>query len=548
MKTKLTLLIILLSLFFIYEEGMAQAPGWDWAKSAGGIYSDIGNGIATDANGNVYVTGRFSGTITFGSTTLTYVGGDDIFIVKYDGNGNVLWAKSAGGTFNDEGTCISTDAGGNIYVSGFFQSPSLTFGSTTLSNSGGSDIFIVKYDGNGNVLWAKSTGGTDTERGNGIATTANGNVYITGLFNSTSIAFGSTTLTNANAGIMDVFIAKYDGSGNELWAESAGGTDADIGFAIASDASGDVYITGYFASSTITFGSTTLSIVGAGADIFIVKYDAGGNVLWAKQAGDFSIDIGYGIATDAAGNVYVTGYFGSASITFGSTTLTNTSFGNDIFTVKYDGSGNVLWAKSAGGTGNEVGQRITTDPGGNVYVTGDFQSSAITFGSTTLSNTGQEDIFIVKYDGNGNVPWAVSAGGTSGEGGQSIATNSSGNVYVTGYFVSPSITFGSTTLTNVNGTDFFVAKLSSTTGIAEQNPNNGVTLYPNPATDYLTIKTGINKKQVITITDITGKIIYTTTTLSDKTIINTKDFSQGVYAVQVQAADFIETKKVIVVR
>ena len=488
MKTKLTLSIILFSLFFSFEKGRAQAPSWQWAKSAGGTFDDVGHSISTDASGNVLVTGFFqSPSITLGTTTLTNAGVNyiDIFVVKYDASGNVFWAKSAGGTSSDWGAGISTDASGNVLVTGYFGSPSITFGTTTLTNAGTNDMFIVKYDASGNVLWAKSEGGTSYDYGYGISTDASGNVLVTGYFGSPSITFGTTTLTNA--GDADIFIVKYDASGNVLWAKSVGGTSAEDGFSISTDASENVLVTGYFASASITFGTTTLTNAGF-SDIFVVKYDASGNVLWAKSAGGTSNDNGAGISTDASGEVLVTGYFGSSSITFGTTTLTNAGF-SDIFVVKYDASGNVLWAKSAGGTFYDPGVGISTDPSGNVLVTGFFESPSITFGTTTLTN--------------------VSAVGYS---------------------------------------DIFVAKLDGTTGIAEQTPNNGATIYPNPANDYITIKTNSNKKQVITITDITGKIIYTTTILSEKTIINTKDFSQGVYAVQVQAGDAVETRKVIVVR
>ena len=135
----------------------AQAPAWQWAKSAGGASgSTNGQSISTDASGNVFVTGDFNvASITFGTTTLTRAGGADIFVVKYDASGNVLWAKSAGGTSSDYADGISTDASGNVLVTGSFASASITFGTTTLTNtlSNFPDIFVVKYDASGNVLW-----------------------------------------------------------------------------------------------------------------------------------------------------------------------------------------------------------------------------------------------------------------------------------------------------------------------------------------------------------------------------------------------------------
>lgn len=131
-----------------------------WAKSAGGTSIEGAQGISTDETGNVLITGYFASTsITFGTTTLTNAMGIDIFVVKYDALGNVLWAKSAGGISSDFGVSIANDVSGNIFVTGFFNSPSINFGTTTLINKGESDVFVVKYDEKGNVMWVKSSGG-----------------------------------------------------------------------------------------------------------------------------------------------------------------------------------------------------------------------------------------------------------------------------------------------------------------------------------------------------------------------------------------------------
>ncbi len=264
-------------------------------------------------------------------TTLTNSGVySDIFVVKYDSSGNVVWAKSASGTSLDEGYSITVDANGNSYVTGYFYSPTITFDTATLTSSGGGDIFIVKYDASGNVVWVKSAGGTYYDYGQSIAVDANGNSYVTGIFGSSTITFGSTTLTNS--GDYDVYIVKYDASGNVVWAKSAGGTNEDKGYGIAVDAIGNSYVTGWFSSSTITFGSTTLTNSGSD-DIFVVKYDSSGNVMRAKSAGGTSNDLGYGIAVDASGNSYVTGYFSSSTITFRARRLLNNG-GYDVFVAK----------------------------------------------------------------------------------------------------------------------------------------------------------------------------------------------------------------------
>ena len=311
---------------------------------------------------------------------------------------------------------------------------------------------IALFAQNGDWLWAKQAGGTSEEAGYSIAVDVNGNSYVTGYFEE-SATFGTTTLTSS--GEWDIFIAKLDSNGNWLWAKQAGGADWDEGFGIAVDANGNCYVTGYFGSSA-TFGTITLTSSGY-SDIFISKLDSNGNWLWAKQAGGTSEDFGYSIAVDTNGNSYVTGYF-EYSANFGTTTLTTSEYA-DIFVAKLGSNGNWLWAKKAGGTNYDWCNSIAVDTNGNSYVTGDFRGSA-TFGTTTLTSSGDYDIFVAQLDSFGNWLWANQAGGTEGNGGNSIAVDVNGNSYVTGNF-SGSATFGNTTLTSSGNDDIFVAKLDS---------------------------------------------------------------------------------------
>jgi hypothetical protein len=380
------------------------------------------------------------------------------------------WAKRAGGTRDDEGVSMSIDASGNVYVTGIFQSATITFGNTTFKNPdtlGRSDIFVVKYDSTGKVIWAKSAGGKEDEWSRGISTDVNGNVYVTGSFSSPTITFGNVTLTNIN-GARDIFIVKYDASGNVLWATSSGGVGYDDSFGITVDANGNVLVTGYFWSSVISFGSHILVNTDSTqitSDIFVAKYDASGNVLWAKSASGDNNDRSQGVSTDASGNVVITGNFESSTITFGTTTLTNSTAGavDNIFIAKYDGSGNMLWAKSAGGTGSDYGNSVSTDANGNAYITGSFNSPTVIFGSTTLTNTGNFTVFIAKYNVSGNVIWAKSEGVLPGfyVWSNSINCDATGNVFVTGRFDCYSLVIGNINLPNASSggpTDIFVAK------------------------------------------------------------------------------------------
>jgi len=335
--------------------------------------------------------------------------------------------------------------------------------------------------------WAKQAGGTDYDEGMSIAVDANGNSYVTGSFKD-SATFGTTTLTSSGDG--DIFVAKMDSNGNWLWAKQAGGTDYDEGMSIAVDANGNSYVTGYFFSNA-NFGDTNLISSGYD-DIFVAKIDSDGNWLWAKQAGGTSEEWGHGIAVDANGNSYVTGFY-QESATFGTITLTS-SEGNDIFVAKLDSNGNWLWAKQAGGTSYDEGVSIAVDANGNSYVTGVFWGSA-TFGATTLTGSGNFDVFVAKLDSNGNWLWAKQTGGTSFDFGYGIAVDANGSSYVTGFFME-SATFGTTPLTSSGGYDIFVAKLGegNSINLPDIIPFNGIrSIYPNPFNPLTTIDYEISK-------------------------------------------------------
>lgn len=557
-KKSILLFSVISVLCFLSLLSFAQAPNWAWAKSAGGSGNDYGASTVVDSSGNVYVAGSFgSNTIVFGSTTLTNAGIEDMFLVKYDHNGNVIWAKRAGGSADDGPSSIAIDAYGNIYIAGCFESSTITFGSYTLTNAGVDttyDMFLVKYDANGNVLWANRAGGTYQDQADAVTVDAFGNVYMTGYFESSTITFGSTTLTNLFWGYQsgDISLTKYDANGNVIWAKSAGGNWADVASTIAVDISGNIEIAGWFFSTTLTFGSYTLTGTNFYAgDLFLAKYDANGNVLWATSAGGTEGAEAYSVAVDVSKNIYLTGHYYDTTLTFGSYTLTNAGLG-DIFFVKYDADGNVAWAKSAGGPLKDWGMSVAVDALSNPYMAGIFRSSTITFGTTTLTNssTGTYDMFLTKYDPNGNVIWAKSAGGTGIDIVNSVYIDASGNPYMTGNYTSLTIPFGSTTLVNADNSgstyDMFIAKLGNSTGINELRRSSTISIFPNPATDRLTIETSaIPALDQISIINSTGQELISQQVKEPKTTIDISTLPNGVYFVRMTSDKTVEVGKFV---
>lgn len=524
----------------------SQVPDWQWAKSAGSTSSESGNSVTTDLNGNIYVAGYFfSSTISFGTFTLTNNGNYEAYIVKYDPLGNVLWAKGMGGIYDDNCNSVVTDSKGNVIISGSFYSPVMTIGTTTLTNAGGGDIFIVKYDTFGNEIWVKQEGGSLSENCAAVTTDLHDNIFITGFFKSASIVSGTFTLTNS--GSEDFFIIKYDSLGNTMWVKSSVGSGNESGNALKTDGSGNVYVTGSF-YNLVSFGTLNLTSLGS-SDIFIIKYDTLGNEIWAKNCGGNLNDIGFGISTDANRNVFVIGQFLSTTFNYPTNNLTNAG-DFDVFVLKYDSLGNELWAIREGGSNEDSGLGIVNDLMGNVYITGHFHSPSIIIGTFTFSNSGIGDCYFAQYNTSGNLQWAKSVGGTSDDGSSSIAINNSGEIVVTGSFYSPTIDFSNTTLTNVGNNDVFVAKMESLiTGKNEkfESNQNTINLFPNPSNGEFIVNGQTLKINSINILNQLGEIVYDIENKSSGYIkIDASFLSKGIYYAIIKTDKFQESFKIIV--
>jgi hypothetical protein len=445
-----------------------------FAESLGG---EEANGNAVDGAGNVYVVGNFQGSIDAdpadGSgnvVTLNSNGGDDVYISKFDNAGNLLWAKSFGGAEGyDSGSDIDVDASGNVYVTGSF-SGTVDFdpdasGNAFLSSAsfGGfygkvsSDAFITKFDTNGDFLWARSFGGAEgSDYGNGIDLDASGNVYVTGTFYESAYSDASGNHVGVfSQGDEDAFITKLDTDGNFEWATSFGGNSwGDRGNDIAVDDSGNAYVIGDLGSAYGGDPSGNATVVNHGSnsgDIFVAKIDTTGEFEWARAFGGYGDDRGNAIDVDGSGNVFITGsFYNTASFQSDPSGGLFEVFSNgshDAFVAKLNTSGDTQWAQSFGGGGtwgDDWGSDIDVDDAGQVYVTGSFdvQNGAVDFdpdpsGEYLLDGIGYgRDIFVSKLDTDGDLQWAVEAGGDSGSDsiGINLAVDGSGSVFVVGEF------------------------------------------------------------------------------------------------------------------
>jgi len=444
-------LLTLLSSFSISTNLFAQNPTFEWAQQMGGTSLERGYSIAVDGNGNVFATGFFRETVDFdpgsGTMNLTSNGESDIFIQKLDPNGNLIWATSIGGSGSDEGKSISTDQNGDIYITGTFEN-TVDFdsgsGTQNLTSNGELDVFILKLDNNGNFIWAKSIGGSDSDISYKINIDPFDNVYIVGSCLGIIDFDPGVGVINAGSNFTDAngFILKLDANGNYSWTNTITSDRDDLIRSVTTDKNGNVYTIGSFQRTINPFvtniGLVTLTANGY-SDIFVQKHDQNGNRIWIRQIGSMHSETGNDIAVDSKENVYSTGFFRNV-VDFdpgSSETYVISNGQSDAFVHKMDINGNLIWVKQIGGTSPDEGRAITVDEFDNVYTTGVFDGTVdFNPGPGVASfNSSSGELFIQKLNADGNFRWAVQFGGSFVNESFSITSDNFGNIYTTGSFL-----------------------------------------------------------------------------------------------------------------
>ncbi len=468
----------------------SQAFSYTWAKGLGGTLADVATAIATDANGNVYTAGYFSGTIDLDPSAATYTlssnGGIDLFISKLDASGNLVWAKSIGGINNDFAYGIAIDGSGNVITTGFFAGivdfdPNASV--SNLNSALASGVFVLKLDASGNFVWASAMYGNSYAYGQSVEVDATGNAYVAGLYSGVIDFDPGPSVSNLTVtGSSDLFVAKLDAAGSLVWVKSVGGSSLESANDIDVDALGNVYTTGHF-NGTVDFdpgaSSYTLSSQGAN-DVYISKWNSSGNFLWTVAFGSSTNDSGAGMDVDNLGNVYATGSFnGTVDFDPSVATYTLASNGNsDSFISKFSATGSFLWAHQIGGASNDLGTSLVLDAFKNVYTSGKFQGTVDfdpSVNSYTLASAtaGSSDAFISKLDSLGNSAWAVGIGGSGNDVSNAITIGPLCAIHTGGSFASTADMDPSTatvSLVSAGNSDAYVHKMGQC--IAPASPTN----------------------------------------------------------------------------
>jgi len=530
-------------------------PAIYWSTYFGGDSDDYGTACAVDSSDNVYLTGyTWSGTgIALGGYQNGNAGGYDAFLAKFNSNGVLLWATYYGGDNEDKGKSCAVDAMGNVYIAGETYSANLaSLSAHQTALAGYNDAFLVKFDSDGNRIWATYYGGGYYDEGYSCAVDASGNVYLAGYAWSDSGIATAGAHQQSIGGGTDAFLVKFNSDGVRQWGTYYGGELWESGYC-TTDVTGNVYLAGFTSSTvniaTISAHQTTL---GWGDDAYLVKFNTDGVRQWGTYYGGGDYDWGYFIATDSQGNVYLEGHTGSDDVIATSGTQQPTRGGDyDAFLVKFDGNGSRIWGTYYGGAAQERGNACAVDSNDNVILTGYTNSNStniISAGAYQDFYGGNQDAFAAKFDSNGDRIWGTYLGGTGEDSGSFCTADSSGNVYLAGY--TGSGTDISTTESYQNylrgNIDSFLTKLNSNGTLNVQDiKSESIKLYPNPVGNFIAINNPENIKIIkADIFDLNGRSVISSDEFHDDRM-EVSQLAQGTYIVRIQTENGTERLKFI---
>jgi hypothetical protein len=545
----------LIAFLFVFTSYAAFGQTWTWAKSGTGSAQEFANGSCTDAAGNIFIGGTFySNPLQMGTVTLNNSGSSDAYVAKYDPSGTVIWAQKIGGGGSESISGVATDAAGNVYVIGTYNTQFLNvapYSVTNFTNNLSYDVFVACYNSNGIIQWLKSFGGALNEYSGGcVYSNALGSLYVGGSYYSSSCPVGTTTLTNSDptGNKHDMWLARLTGT-VVTWAKTAGAaTSNDAVQQLAIDSNNDVYYSGYFYpnSATTTIGGTIVTTYG-GQDMLVGKYNSSGTPVWVKNWGstvNSTSDFSGGITIDANNGIFLGATTNGTAIIAGSFT-TPTSGGYDAFAARTSSTGTFQWLTKVGAAGDQFCNSLTNNNNGSIFMTGSFSGTNVVVGSQTLTNSlpgTSTDVYVLKLTNtSGLAVWALTAQGPGGdESGSDITSDVAGNIYVSGTTYTAPTAFATTTITGVGLNDIFLAKINcltpTITGVSSVCQGYSATLTATGATSY-TWNTAANGSVIVV--SPTASAVYSVIAQTGGCQINSSNFSLTMLPAIVNAgADF----------
>jgi len=419
-----TLFLAAVTLGFPDSHAADPAPPFSLVIPAGPGAQE-GNSVAVDSSGNIHLTGQFQGNATIGGVNLTNAGTQDFFLASFTRTGQPRWTVAAGTSGSDYGNSVKVAANGDLLVAGSLFTP-LEFLGTSLSGPGGRDAVLARITRDGTLLWARAVGSSGTDEGDEVAEDSQGNILLVGRISgpgtigahpvgsagrtriflarfsaagdplqatdvtSETVGAGSGVAIDGNDNVLvtgqdtiggerQIMVTKFNPSGQRLWSVLHPGNSSSLGTGIRTDAQNNVYVCGTFATTSVTFGDTTLDNPNFALRGFLAKYGPDGTPLWARRIGGRA----YRLALHPDGTAHTCGFFLGTSGNFDSATLNNRG-AQDGFVTRHDATGQLAWVKHAGSESGDILRNITLSPDGNVFVSGEGDAPAFDLQPFTL--------------------------------------------------------------------------------------------------------------------------------------------------------------------
>ncbi len=492
----------ILFLVILYTPLNFFSQTFGWVETGLGNNDIEGKRVVADADGNLIVSGNFEGSGLFSGGNLISFGNKDFFIQKYDSTGASIWSTSFGGFEDDEILGMDINAEAEVYVCGVTEG-SMYFDSLLLENTDGKNGFLTKLNPQGLPIWTLNMESNDEIEVNDVVASNEGDSFILGHFSDSayidSIAFSSF-------GSESLFVSKINDSGQVIWIKIFSSQDEVNPERITLGNTNQIYLTGSFEGNLLVEGNILSNA--SNSDFFLIKLDSLGDVIWSKSVGGSDDVNSEGLVVGQDGNIFMIGYFEDDAYFLTDTLISQDD--KDGFLMKLDSSGNEFWVKSFQGNSDVCPKDICIDSDTNVYVTGSIESSTL-FDTLLISNTSGIDLFVTKFNNNGEILWGKGVGGTDDIESFSIVCDPFNNPVICGSFKG-SAYFDTIIVNGFNDNDFFIGKIydgSESLGFSNLIQNNLINLYPNPASEYLQIQIGGEDTDNlnIEIRDLKGRLI-----------------------------------------
>ncbi|MCE3077209.1 T9SS type A sorting domain-containing protein [Chryseobacterium gwangjuense] len=512
------------SLLFIYFSNTlsSQTPSIQWQKSYGGIGFDQAYDVEQTSDGG-YITVGYTSSPPSGDVTLSK-GGNDVWVIKTNATGGILWQKTIGGQGYDMAKAVKQTTEGGYIIAGITNS---TDGDVSV-NKGTTDVWVVKLDSKGDILWEKSYGGSGGDDASSIFQTLDGGYIVAGQSYSTDgdITGHHGTLNH------DAWIIKIDAAGNLQWEKSFGGTSQEFALSVKPTSDGNFIIAG---GSSSPNGNIT-SVFG-GEDCWLIKIDILGNIIWQKSYGGSAHE--YFVE---AQQTFDGGYIAIATTQSYGGNISGQHGLSDYWAVKFDAAGNIQWQKCLGGSDTDTATSIFQDYDGGYIVAGFTYSN----NGDLSTHIGLADYWVIKLNPSGNIMWEKTFGGTLNDWARKIKPTSDGGLIVTGASKSNDGDVSG----NHGDHDVWLVKLSSsktTLNTHENNSKNNISIYPNPAKDFVTID-HLPNEATISIHDMSGRKIFSKKHAETKVSMNTSQLTSGTYIIQINDKEKIILSEKLIIK